>query len=33
MPVDKSGCVLILHLGFATVSLHSCKTTRLGLIY
>lgn len=33
MPVDKSGPVLILHLGFAVVSLHSCKTTLLRLIY
>lgn len=32
LPANKSGSVLNLHLGLAIVSLHSCKTTRLGLI-
>lgn len=33
MTVDKSGSVLILHLGFAVVSLHSYEITPVGLIY
>ena len=33
MPIDKSGPVLILHSGFAVVSLHSCKTTLLVLVH